>query len=364
MTVLTSRIPLALQAVFLSSNSGNEVNKPPPDRSAFKMFTRSIFARKRNVRVMAKKPKEVDEETIHSTSTSREVSPNRLLVEYVKQKNKPKVIVIVEREPQDVLDALVYPLGYDTTPYASMKSAYWNKPTEFQMASYSVHLKDLITQDDVPDFSAIMGSGLVSRNPCNSFSESLFHLICRQGRAKFAQAMVDCGASVQIADDYGRTPMHDLCWCPRTDKDVFAVADILLARDNRLFYIMDKRGNVPLDYVKDPANKNAWAKYIESRVSQFWPQLEGRQGRPALCDMAPNSLTLNEKVVSLGLASQVASGQVDATMPSEDDDDFDSDSDDDSDYDSEDSDDSEFEDEELIRDIMILGNPVLSRTEL
>ena len=36
-----SRIPLGLQAVFLASNRGKEVNKPPPERSAAKTFTRS-----------------------------------------------------------------------------------------------------------------------------------------------------------------------------------------------------------------------------------------------------------------------------------------------------------------------------------
>ncbi len=34
----SSRIPLALQAVFLASNRGKEVNQPPPDKSASKVF--------------------------------------------------------------------------------------------------------------------------------------------------------------------------------------------------------------------------------------------------------------------------------------------------------------------------------------
>ena len=36
-----SRIPLALQAVFLASNRGKDVNKPPPEKAASKTFTRN-----------------------------------------------------------------------------------------------------------------------------------------------------------------------------------------------------------------------------------------------------------------------------------------------------------------------------------
>jgi hypothetical protein len=34
------RIPLLLQVVFLNGNRGNEVNAPPPDASAMKIFSR------------------------------------------------------------------------------------------------------------------------------------------------------------------------------------------------------------------------------------------------------------------------------------------------------------------------------------
>jgi hypothetical protein len=37
-TDLGGRIPASLQAVFLASNRGNEVNTPPPRNVAFKIF--------------------------------------------------------------------------------------------------------------------------------------------------------------------------------------------------------------------------------------------------------------------------------------------------------------------------------------
>jgi hypothetical protein len=43
------RIPNTLQAVFLASNRGKEVNLPPPDQSAAKVFKRNwIFQKKSN----------------------------------------------------------------------------------------------------------------------------------------------------------------------------------------------------------------------------------------------------------------------------------------------------------------------------
>jgi hypothetical protein len=38
-----SRIPATLQSVFLASNRGNEVHKPPPDNVAYKVFFRNWF---------------------------------------------------------------------------------------------------------------------------------------------------------------------------------------------------------------------------------------------------------------------------------------------------------------------------------
>ena len=48
-TQKSSRIPLALQAVFLASNRGKEVHQPPPDKSASKVFFGNwLFQRRGN----------------------------------------------------------------------------------------------------------------------------------------------------------------------------------------------------------------------------------------------------------------------------------------------------------------------------
>jgi hypothetical protein len=43
------RIPKALQAVFLASNRGNDVHKPPPKKVAFKVFFSSFYNKSDNM---------------------------------------------------------------------------------------------------------------------------------------------------------------------------------------------------------------------------------------------------------------------------------------------------------------------------
>jgi hypothetical protein len=53
------RLPAALQAVFLASNRGEEVNTPPPRNLAFKVFSRMLSSKEKK-QVKAKLVKEVE----------------------------------------------------------------------------------------------------------------------------------------------------------------------------------------------------------------------------------------------------------------------------------------------------------------
>jgi hypothetical protein len=46
----TKRIPSTLQAVFLSSNRGKDVRKPPPEKIASKMLSRNWFFQRKPVK--------------------------------------------------------------------------------------------------------------------------------------------------------------------------------------------------------------------------------------------------------------------------------------------------------------------------
>jgi hypothetical protein len=56
------RIPKTLQAVFLASNRGNEVYKPPPKQVAFKTFFRSIMGKGKKSESKSNEPKKTKAE--------------------------------------------------------------------------------------------------------------------------------------------------------------------------------------------------------------------------------------------------------------------------------------------------------------
>jgi len=254
--------------------------------------------------------------------------------------------------------------GYSTSRFKTLQTAYYNKPTALQQASYDIHLIELVRQGDIATFRELVGSG-ISPNPCNSFGESLVHMICRRGALEFLQVLIDSGCSLQVADDYGRTPLHDACWAARP---CFEVVDMILKSDRRLLHLTDCRGAVPLSYVRKD-HWGAWLEFLESKKDVYWPQrntrVDGEEGAPELANFEPNSRPLVNPANALPaeLAAMVASGRMNADEakfllidekgddPTAEESDGEwSGSDDDSDYD---SDDSEFSlDEEEMTDIL------------
>ena len=78
-----------------------------------------------------------------------------------------------------------------------------------QLASYDSYMISLVKQDQVGTLQRIYDTQLLSPNPCNQYGESLVHTICRLGHSAMLQILLDAGADLQVADDYGRTPLHD-----------------------------------------------------------------------------------------------------------------------------------------------------------
>jgi hypothetical protein len=204
--------------------------------------------------------------------------------------------------------------GYSCERYESLKSAYFNKPTPLQTASYQTHLIQMLQSKDPSTTEALrqaLSSG-ISPNACNAFGESLVHMMSRRGDAKGLQILIDNGCNLQVADDYGRTPLHDCCWAA---DPAIEVADIILAADPRLFYMADLRGSVPLSYVRKEYWP-LWIDYLESKKDIIWPtrnlENDSAEGAPALTLLAANSRPLQdpENALPVELATMVASGKM------------------------------------------------------
>jgi hypothetical protein len=199
--------------------------------------------------------------------------------------------------------------GYSTRRYEALNTAYHNKPTPLQEASYDVSLISLIRKDDVEGFSDMMSCG-ISSNPCNPYGASIAHMVCRRGNREMLDVLVEKGASLQIADDYGRTPLHDACWAA---EPAFDTVKVILKSDARLLHMMDARGHVPLNYVRKEHWAD-WIKFFEANLEVYWPAEDGPEnaGAPPLSAQPANSRPLADpdNALPLDMAKMVASGRM------------------------------------------------------
>ena len=226
--------------------------------------------------------------------------------------------------PKDYLDAMLYSRGYSTQCYSTLDTAYFNQPTPLQRASYDLHLLELVRQGQVDAVRDLIQAG-VSPNACNAHGESLLHMVCRRGHAALLHQILDLGGSIQISDDYGRTPLHDACWTARPN---FEIVKALLQVDRHLLHLMDCRGAVPLSYVRKE-HWAAWLEFFASHKDVFWPKrdlarrssstrtiacvlVEKEDDAPELTRLPPNSKPLQEPKSSLTpeLAALVAQGRI------------------------------------------------------
>ena len=199
--------------------------------------------------------------------------------------------------------------GYSSKRFKTLQTAYYNKPTALQQASYDVFLIGLVKRGETGKLQGIMESG-VSPNPCNQFGESLLHMVCRRGDAAMLQVLLDVGCSLQVADDYGRTPLHDACWAA---KPAFEVVDKIMEVDPRLFFMTDCRGSTPLTYVRK-THWNEWNPYLESKKRTVWPSrgtMEPEED-PALTMFAANTRPLKDPqdALTCELAKMVVCGKM------------------------------------------------------
>eukprot|EP00522_Entomoneis_paludosa_P014074 CAMPEP_0172453312 /NCGR_PEP_ID=MMETSP1065-20121228/10693_1 /TAXON_ID=265537 /ORGANISM="Amphiprora paludosa, Strain CCMP125" /LENGTH=416 /DNA_ID=CAMNT_0013205491 /DNA_START=121 /DNA_END=1371 /DNA_ORIENTATION=+ len=215
--------------------------------------------------------------------------------------------------PQSYLASMVKTRGYSAAEFASLDTAYYNKPTKYQRACYASHLCQAIRENDVPLVKEMIECG-VSPNACNSKGESIVHLACRLGRAEILQILVSLGgANLQVTDNYGRTCLHSVCCSP--EPCCFNVVDLILKQDRRLLFISDNRGCLPLSYLRE-SKWNEWTKYFMSRKETFWPErnmvMNGAEAAPPLTRLKPNTKPIPNPrdPLPLELARLVVKGQV------------------------------------------------------
>ena len=201
--------------------------------------------------------------------------------------------------------------GYSSQNYCALESGYYCKPTAVQQSSYGMKLIQAVRQSDPKLLNRMLSAGL-SPNPCNKFGESIVHMVCRRGDYALLEVFLNHGCSVQVSDDFGRTPLHDACW---TTKPCFKSVELILGQDLRLLNIVDCRGSTPLSYVKHE-NWAEWIEFFERQKELYWKkrdlEADGEEGPPILTLSQPHSKPINdpEKKLAPEIIQKVANGQI------------------------------------------------------
>ena len=215
----------------------------------------------------------------------------------------------MQLSPQAFLHYLLKRRGYVTQIHSYKRSGYYNKPTEYQLASYGTKIAEIIKSNQTEEFSCLMEAGL-SPNACNQHGESLVHTVCRHSNVKHFQVLLRHGVDVQQTDDYGRTPMHDCCWASNPS---FEIGRELLKRDASVLFVMDIHGSIPLAYCTKK-NWAMWNSFLIEIVDELFPVAQaGKNEMPPLFAMEANSRPVPDPTdaLSIEMAKRIASGRVD-----------------------------------------------------
>ncbi|GAX22247.1 hypothetical protein FisN_19Lh317 [Fistulifera solaris] len=212
-----------------------------------------------------------------------------------------------ETTPQRYLDELLKERGYEKERYDCLKTGYYNAPTKLQIASYHAHLVSLVKQNSIETIADILACGL-SPNPCNEFGSSLLQIACRRGNVELLEIMLRHGCSLQVADEFGRTPLHNALYAKQP---AFALVKRILQVDPHLINMADSRGHLAFDYVRKE-HCDEWIAFLDKVVDEIWPtQSEQPPPHPLTLRQANTEpLADPSNALSLDLAEAVASGKL------------------------------------------------------
>ena len=312
----SSRIPESLKWVFLESNRGKEVHEPPKDKSAFKTFIRTEPEEKEggstsgtvdkklnpflNFTVVSddmcanlsshKSHSDQSRKTRHRSPRNGTVNNNESfgLVRNSSHNmhtkdpsiSTPRHSIVwnecgpsypSQRSPQVFLDVMMRTLGYSTQRFKTLETSYFNKPTNLQVSSCHSRLHQLVQLQDETQLRRMMSCG-ISPNPSTQHGDSLLHIACRSGYDASVRVMLACNASVQVSDDYGRTPLHGAFFGSTPS---YEIVELIIKRDRHLLQLCDQYGATPLAYV--PRDQwGIWIDFFYSKRDDFWPRRNKR----------------------------------------------------------------------------------------
>lgn len=224
------------------------------------------------------------------------------------QTSKPNInpeLTKFEGSPHKFLLAILHARGYPTLRLTSYEAGYHVDPTHLQLASFGSAVVKAVHSSDARSLSKLIGCGL-SPNPCNQFGDSILSLICKRADYSVFSVLVDQGCDLQICDSFGRTALHNLAWASRFSGPM---AKVILDYDLHQVLLEDKRGQCPLEYVRQD-KWGEWISFLRANMDVYWPVSYDRPIKPLPRDFRNGSVADPMPALSTDLAVKISSGEV------------------------------------------------------
>jgi ankyrin repeat protein len=151
--------------------------------------------------------------------------------------------------PVDLLRAL-FSLSGSTKKWMEQrqKEHRFHCPTADTVEAYDLVVVRAIRERKVDKLRDMLHEGR-RFDASNKFGESLIHLACRRGDIAIIKFLLEeAHVSLDVSDDFGRTPLHDACWTSEPNVDV---VELLLKKVPPDMLLMeDVRGHTPFHYAR------------------------------------------------------------------------------------------------------------------
>lgn len=178
----------------------------------------------------------------------------------------PQPVSDYQGSPQRYLEKILVERGYPIQRTSSKDAGYHKVATPLQLASFGTEVVRAANSSNIPHLSSLLKMGL-SPNPTNNFGDDVLHQVCKRSNFDVFACLVQHGADLQVADSFGRTPLHHVAWsasfCERTAK-------MLMDVDLNQLFIQDQRNLCPLDYVRT-GDWPLWLDFLKRVKDVYWP---------------------------------------------------------------------------------------------
>ena len=138
---------------------------------------------------------------------------------------------------------------------------FFYQHSDAEIEAYGLEVTNAIRSRDIEILKGLHEEGQIFQCS-NRFGESVMHMACRQGSVEVVKFLIDqAGVSIQVKDDYGKTPLHDAFWNASPN---FDLVDLLVTRCPSLLFVSDVRGHAPLQYAR-MEHQASWKSFFEER---------------------------------------------------------------------------------------------------